>query len=115
MYEMKMARLIKKLDNQLKSVFKIDDFFTSNKVVVLYLYVACGSLLSLIYSERFDFGSVNGVDTKSYLCWPHFQNCNSLFFLNSLPDSYERALFYVLLFTILLLSLFFAWKKKWDL
>ncbi|MSU73810.1 hypothetical protein EXS56_01590 [Candidatus Kaiserbacteria bacterium] len=48
------------------------------------------------------------------VCWPHFQNCGWLYFLNNLPSGYSQTTFYMALYTVMLLIIYCMWKKRWT-
>ena len=48
-----------------------------------------------------------------HTCWPWFQNCGELYFLETLPYGYSQTIFYMVLFGIMLLISFLMWKKEW--
>lgn len=46
-------------------------------------------------------------------CWPYFQNCTDFYFLSALPDGYSQSTFYMALFGLMLLIVYWMWKKQW--
>lgn len=49
----------------------------------------------------------------SAVCWPHFQDCGWLYFLSNLPNGYSQTIFYMCLYTVMLLIVYSMWKKRW--
>ncbi len=47
------------------------------------------------------------------VCWPYFKNCGDLYFFHVLPDGFTQSEFYMLLFGLMMLIVYFMWKKQW--
>ncbi len=47
------------------------------------------------------------------VCWPYFQDCSWLYFLRSLPYGYTQSAFYMILYGIMLLTVWRMWEKDW--
>lgn len=48
------------------------------------------------------------------VCWPYFQGCAKLYFLQNLPFGYSQTTFYMLLYGAMMLIAYFMWKKQWT-
>jgi hypothetical protein len=57
--------------------------------------------------------SLSSVATGTYACPPYFQSCGDYFFLQALPDGYSQTSFYMLLLGLLVLSVYFIYRKDW--
>src|SRR6202011_4806189 len=87
-----------------KSLFNIDEI--SNDItlkglsgaIFLGFYV---TFASWIYSP---LTTVKAVENKTYICWPFFQDCRNLIFLQALPDGYSQTFVYMVLFGLMLLG-----------
>ena len=51
----------------------------------------------------------------THTCWAYFQSCGEWLFLRNLPDGYSQTTFYMALFGLLLLSVYFIYRKDWTL
>ncbi len=61
-----------------------------------------------------------GITIQSYLdntysCWPYFQGCGESYFLEALPHGYSQTILYVGLLALMVLVVYFMWKKDWVL
>ncbi len=56
--------------------------------------------------------SLSSAQNGTATCWPYFQRCESLFFLETLP-SYSQTTLYAFLFGIMLLAVYFMWQRQW--
>lgn len=56
--------------------------------------------------------SVSTAQEGRAACWPYFQNCEGLYFLEALPY-YSQTTLYSLFFGIMLLVIYFMWQKQW--
>jgi hypothetical protein len=54
-----------------------------------------------------------GARSGAAVCWPYFQNCTKLFFLHALPYGYSETAFYMLLYGIMLLTVYCMWRGAW--
>jgi len=59
--------------------------------------------------------TIDAVVNNTYQCWPYFQNCSGLYFLRTLPEGYSQPILYMVLFGVIILSVYLAWKKDWVL
>ena len=59
--------------------------------------------------------TVDAITANRQSCWPHFQECDSLLFLRTLPEGYSQPFLYMVLFGTLLLSVYLMHKKEWVL
>jgi hypothetical protein len=57
--------------------------------------------------------TVEGAKSGAAVCWPYFQSCTNLFFLHSLPYGYSETTFYMLLYGLMLLTVYCIWRKMW--
>ena len=96
-----------------RKVFSIDEI-VENKAL---WFVFGASILS--YFAAFNSWFYNKATTVdayldgSYTCWPYFQNCENLLFLRTLPEGYSQPFVYMVLFGLLVLATYFAFKKEW--
>lgn len=51
----------------------------------------------------------------SYTCWPYFQSCGRFYFLRTLPEGYSQPFIYMVLFGLLILSVYLMWRREWTL
>lgn len=58
-------------------------------------------------------GTRQAVAQNDFLCWPHFQNCEIFYVLNATNFGYSQGLFYLLLYSILIIGLVSAYRRKW--
>lgn len=49
------------------------------------------------------------------VCWPYFQDCNALHFLSYFPHGYSQTIFYIGLFSVMLLIVYCMYRKWWTL
>lgn len=59
--------------------------------------------------------TVDAIAESRSSCWPHFQGCEDLLFLRTLPDGYSQPFLYMVLFGTLILSVYLMHKKEWVL
>jgi hypothetical protein len=57
--------------------------------------------------------TVNAYLDGSYTCWPYFQSCEKFLFLRTLPEGYSQPFLYMVLFGLLILSVYYSLKKDW--
>ncbi len=57
--------------------------------------------------------SIHAAQTGTAVCWPYFQSCYKLFFLQPLPWGYTQSEFYMVLFAVMLLIAWQIWIGKW--
>jgi len=88
--------------------------FYSNKVLQ-----ACLAVIPFIYFIVF-YGwtsnrstTVNSLTDYGYSCPPYFQNCEWLYFLETLPYGYSQTLFYMLIFGLLAWAVYLLTEKRW--
>lgn len=48
------------------------------------------------------------------ICWPYFQDCGRLYFLERLPNGYSQSTWYMGLYSILIAVVYLMWRKKWT-
>jgi len=58
--------------------------------------------------------SLSSVANASYSCPPYFQSCGRFFFLRALPDGYSQTTFYMVLLGLLVLSVYFIYRRDWP-
>lgn len=49
----------------------------------------------------------------SAVCWPHYQNCEWLYFLSNLPNGYSHTTLYMALYAVMLLIVYCMYKRRW--
>lgn len=49
------------------------------------------------------------------VCWPYFQDCTSLYFLQALPDGYSQSVFYMALYAAMTYIVLLMWRGSWAL
>lgn len=59
--------------------------------------------------------TIDGYNRGAHTCWPYFQTCGEWLFLRALPDGYSQTTFYMGLFGLLLLSVYFIYRKDCTL
>lgn len=101
-----------KLTRTYRRLFFIDEIEQS-----AVLQWALGALLLALFVtfNRWadsDAISVSTAQAGRAICWPYFQGCDSLYFLQSLPY-YTQSTLYALFFGIILLAIYFMWKRQW--
>ena len=75
--------------------------------------------LTLIYLMVFDFWiklpeiSRSSIDYFIHSCPPYFQNCDSLYIFEALPEGYSQTFFYMLLFGVLIWVVYLLSEKRW--
>jgi hypothetical protein len=47
------------------------------------------------------------------VCWPYFPNCGDFFFLHVLPYGYSQSTLYMLFYGVMMLIVYYMWKKEW--
>lgn len=47
------------------------------------------------------------------VCWPHFPNCADFYLFHALPYGYSQSIFYMLLYAVMLSTVYFMWQKRW--
>jgi hypothetical protein len=47
------------------------------------------------------------------VCWPYFQDCTWLYFLQALPLGYSQTAFYMALYAVMLGVVFYMWRGQW--
>ena len=60
--------------------------------------------------------SLVSISTATYgsaVCWPYFQDCSGLYFLQSLPWGYSQSTFYMGLYGVMLAIVYCMWKERW--
>jgi hypothetical protein len=58
--------------------------------------------------------TVQTADLGRAVCWPYFQSCYKLYFLDLLPHAYSQTTFYMCLYGIMLLIVYLMWRGKWG-
>ena len=57
--------------------------------------------------------SIQTAERKTAVCWPYFENCWRLYFLEALPNGYTQTFFYMVLYGIIVAIVFYMWKRDW--
>jgi len=57
--------------------------------------------------------TVRAVSESFYVCWPVFQNCQSLIWLSTLPDGYSQTTVYMGLFGLMILCGYLMLRGSW--
>ncbi len=47
------------------------------------------------------------------VCWPYFQTCYKLYFLQNLPNDYSQSELYMALYAVMLAIVYLMWKRDW--
>ena len=53
--------------------------------------------------------------TNRFLCWPYFQDCGQLYFLETLPEGYSLPILYMVVFSVIVLIVYLMVRGLWDL
>ncbi len=57
--------------------------------------------------------SIKAAEDGFAVCWPYFQECTQLYFLQPLPWGYSQSAFYMVLYTFILAIVFCMWRGLW--
>ncbi|HEV2505498.1 MAG TPA: hypothetical protein VGV39_20645 [Mesorhizobium sp.] len=59
--------------------------------------------------------TLRAVEKSAYICWPFFQNCQNLIWMEALPYGYSQTIFFMGLFGIMAASIYFMYEKRWEI
>jgi hypothetical protein len=59
--------------------------------------------------------SISAYNDNSFVCWPYFQGCGKLYFLQALPEGYSQSIVFMGFFAMLALAVYFIYRKEWTL
>jgi hypothetical protein len=107
-FEQKILRSYRKL-------FSIDEI--SQSAALQWIF---GASLLVFLRTFFDWTSSHAftLDTVArgmHVCWPYFRECGELSFLLALPEGYSQSALYMVFFGVMLLVVYFMYKKEWLL
>lgn len=87
-----------------RKIFSLEEIEKSDTLRLLGGALLIGYILTFYGFVEDISPTVEGVKNGLNLCWPFFQNCESIIFLKGYPYSYMQQMVYALLFGIILLS-----------
>lgn len=98
----------------LRRLFGVDEIEQDRLLQLIFWQLLMGFVIA--FSEWFGqgYGTINKIANEAYLCWPHFQNCSSLYVLASPPYGYSHELLYAALFCLILASAILAYLRRWP-
>lgn len=78
-----------------------------------------GAILLFFFVTFYTWASSFTITTQNVrdgraVCWPYFQNCADWYFLTGLPDGYSQTTLYMACYGIMLLVVYWMWKKNWT-
>ena len=78
----------------------------------------CGVSLLFFYATYTrwiydDAVTLDAVNRGEATCWPYFQSCTKLYFLNGLPGSYVQMGFYIVLLALMCACVYWIWRTQW--
>ncbi len=60
------------------------------------------------------YATIESAEKGTAVCWPYFQSCYKLFFLNDLSHGYSQSIFYMGLYTLMVAIIWAMWRKQWS-
>ncbi len=78
---------------------------------------AFGALLLAFFTTFYGWANSTAISHSTAMagrasCWPYFQHCDRLYFLEALPY-YSQTTLYAFFFGIMLLVIYFIWQQQW--
>lgn len=61
----------------------------------------------------FEGTTVKAVENSTFVCWPIFQNCQSLIWMSTLPEGYSQMIFFMAMFGLMVGTAFLMQKGMW--
>ena len=109
------APLWKRFFSRYRRIFTIEEI-EGNRV----LQIALGGLLLSFFVTFYGWSSSSAIAVSSYLnntysCWPYFQNCGALYFLEPLPFGYSQGMFYTGIFAAMVAIAYLFYRREWVL
>jgi hypothetical protein len=98
-----------------RRVFRIEEFESSSILKWCFGAVLLFFFLSFAMWIGSTQTTIQTAATGAPICWPYFQNCGDLYFLQSLPEGYSQSIFYMVLYAVILLIILCMWKGSWAL
>lgn len=95
--------------------FAIEEIRTN---IRLQLYMGASLLVFFLVFFTWGFGSTITIEDATLgesICWPYAQGCDALFFFHELNIDYTQSVFYMALYSILVLIAWSMFRAKWRL
>jgi len=109
------ARFEKKLFDAYRRSFSVEEIETTHILQIAFGALMLSIFVSLASWFYTDAISISTYEAGQHLCWPYFQSCGDWYFLQALPGGYSQSIFYMLLFSAMLLSAYFMYRREWVL
>ena len=107
-----LSPLERKIAKRYRSFFSIQEIEQQP-----ILQWALGALLFAFFVTFYAWIDSHAISTSTAMagnasCWPYVQNCEALYVLEALPH-YSQTTLYAFFFGIMLLAVYFMWRKQW--
>lgn len=97
------------------------DFFSLHEVkenpILVWLWGAILLVFFLTFNQWIGGRAITKemVLGNQHLCPPYFQDCGDWYFLSALPQGYSQTTLYMWLFAVIILVVYFLWKRNYVL
>lgn len=109
----KAKKIIIALRNRYRSLFSIEEI---EREPILQWSFAASLFFFFITFYRWMASpnlTIEQAERGMAVCWEYFQDCTKFFFLHDFVVGYSYAMFYMALYTLMLLVIYLMWKKRW--
>lgn len=104
----------KELRDWYRRVFSIQEI--ENDVILKWFTgaILLGFFVTFNSWMYFEDTTIKAVENSAFVCWPLFQNCQSLIWMSTLPEGYSQMIFFMLLFGIMVLIIYCMQQNMWT-
>ena len=111
---MMLMRFLQSFDRRYRTLFSIDEIEDQS----MLQWMCGGSLFFFFVTFNRWINSPNltieQAERGAAACWGYFQNCTDFFFLHEVGVGYSQSIFYMALYGLMLLAVYYMWRKKWT-
>lgn len=111
----KIEKNIENISNKYKKIFNIKEIENSKTLQWIFIYLTSIFLFSFYYFRFTAQYTIQSIKDNTYTCWPYFQDCYKLYFLENLPQGYSMGIFYAVLLGIIFYIYYLILKKRYTL